>query len=252
MVTPEKSLLAPMVRKLEIWSPLDEHDKAAILALPHRPRRLGHAQYLIREGDKAEYSSLLISGFAFRSKVVAGGGRQILAVEIPGDMVDLQNSLLGLADHNVQAMTSIELAMIPREAILSLAEASPKVARAMWHETLVDGSISREWTANVGRRDAKARVAHLLCELSLRLKHAGLAELDNCELPLTQEQLGDCLGLTPVHVNRMLKLLRAEGLIGRTKRSVQITDWKTLAAAGDFNSTYLHLDLEGRPLVDWD
>jgi CRP-like cAMP-binding protein len=251
MATQEASALASMVRKLETWSPLGEDDKVAILALPHRRRRLGPNQYLVREGDRTDYSSLLMSGLAFRSKVVAGGGRQILAVEIPGDIVDLQNSLLGLADHNVQALTSIELAMIPREAVLSLVDARPKVARAMWHETLVDGSINREWTANVGRRDARARVAHLLCELSLRLKHAGLVEADGGDFPMTQEQLADCLGLTPVHVNRMLKLLRAEGLIRRGKRSVQVVDWKKLAVAGDFNSTYLHVDLEGGPLVAW-
>lgn len=165
-----------------------------------------------------------------------------------GDMVDLQNSVLGIADHNVQALTSIEIALIPREAILELVAERPLVARAMWHDTLVDGSIHREWTANVGRRDSATRMAHLLCEFALRLEHAGLGGHCDYELPMTQEHLADCLGLTPVHVNRTLKLLEGEGLITRTVRSVRVGDWERLVAAGDFNSTYLHVDLDGRSI----
>jgi CRP-like cAMP-binding protein len=112
----------------------------------------------------------------------------------------------------------------------------------MWLDTLVDGSIFREWIANVGRRDAHARIAHLLCEFSLRLKVAGLGEATEYELPMTQEQIADCTGLTSVHVNRTLKSLEAERLIERrTSRTIIIGDWRKLAEAGDFDSTYLHL-----------
>jgi CRP-like cAMP-binding protein len=112
----------------------------------------------------------------------------------------------------------------------------------MWTDTLVDASVFREWVANVGRRDARTRIAHLLCEFSLRLKVAGLAELTDFELPMTQEHIADCTGLTPVHVNRMLKLLDSEKLISRrTSRSISIGDWQKLAKVGDFDSTYLHL-----------
>ena len=112
----------------------------------------------------------------------------------------------------------------------------------MWLDTLVDGSIFREWIANVGRRDARTRLAHLLCEFSLRLNVAGLGEQTNYELPMTQEQLADATGLTAVHVNRTLKGLEAEGLIGRSNpRVIQIGDWRKLADVGDFNSNYLHL-----------
>jgi CRP-like cAMP-binding protein len=112
---------------------------------------------------------------------------------------------------------------------------------AMWYDTLVDGSIFREWIANIGRRDAHTRMAHLLCEFALRLKVAGLGERDSYELPMTQEQLADATGLTPVHVNRTLRALDQEGLISRDKRAVRISDWKRLVAAGDFDSGYLHL-----------
>lgn len=237
-----------MLPKMERWAKLDDADREALLALPHRLRSLGPTQYVVREGDQTEHSCLLLSGFAFRSKIVGGGGRQIVAIHMKGDIVDLQNSVLGIADHNVQALTTIEVALIPRAAILEIAARLPNVGRAMWHDTLVDGSVEREWVANVGRRDARTRMAHLLCEFALRLETAGLGEHCNYELPMTQEQLADCLGLTSVHVNRTLKSLDNEGLITRTMRSVKIDDWERLADAGDFNSTYLHIDMKGRSI----
>lgn len=134
------------------------------------------------------------------------------------------------------------MSFMPVKAIQKLAFDRPTVGRAMWYETLVDASIFREWTLNVGRRDSHTRTAHLLCEFALRLETAGLGEQCAYELPMTQEQLADALGLTNVHVNRTLKALSAQGLIERSKRSVKIRDWKRLAAVGDFDSNYLHLD----------
>jgi CRP-like cAMP-binding protein len=237
-----------MLPKMERWAKLDDADREALLALPHRLRSVRQTQYVVREGDQAEHCCLLLSGFAFRSKIVGDGGRQIVAIQMKGDIVDLQNSVLGIADHNVQALTTIEVALIPRAAILEIAARLPNVGRAMWHDTLVDGSVEREWVANVGRRDARTRMAHLLCEFALRLETAGLGEQCNYELPMTQEQLADCLGLTPVHVNRTLKGLDSDKLITRTIRSVKIDDWESLAHAGDFNSTYLHIDMKGRSI----
>jgi CRP-like cAMP-binding protein len=242
------SPLAVMLPKLGRWRSLSEDDRAALLALPYKLRSLGPTQYIVREGDRAENSCLLLSGFAYRSKIVGDGGRQILAIHMKGDIVDLQNSLLGVADHNVQALTPIEIAMIPREAVLQVMRERPDVGEAMWHDTLVDGSVHREWTANVGRRDSTTRMAHLLCEVALRLETAGLGEHSNYELPMTQEHLADCLGLTPVHVNRTLKGLEADGLITRTVRAVRVPDWPKLAEAGDFNTTYLHMDVDGRSI----
>ena len=186
---------------------------------------------------------MLLAGFAIRHKIVAGGQRQIIAIHMKGEMVDLHNSLLGRADHSVQMLTPGKVAMIPRHEIRQLAFARPDVGEALWYDTLVDGSISREWIANVGRRDARTRLAHLLCEFSLRLKVAGLGEHSNYELPMTQDQLADATGLTSVHVNRTLRGLEKDGLIERSNpRMIEIGDWRNLAAIGDFNSAYLHLD----------
>ena len=234
--------LEPMARKLEYWGGLSPEDRAAILDLPNAIKALEHNHYIVREFDRAEFTCVLLSGFAVRHKIVAGGHRQILAVHMKGDIVDLQNSVLGFADHSVQMLTPGRVAMMPRDAVQALAMARPAVARVMWIDTLVDASISREWIANVGRRDARTRIAHLLCEFSLRLRVAGLGDRANYELPMTQEQLADATGLTPVHVNRTLKGLVADGVIERSSpRSIVIGDWRKLAETGDFNSAYLHL-----------
>ncbi len=241
MSPPSKHPLAPLVRKLSLWSQLDQADQKALLELPYITRSLSTGSYIVREGDKPTHSCLLVSGFAFRHKVVGNGGRQIVAIHMTGDVVDLQNSLLETADHNVQALAPVEVAFIRREAIRELAFRRPTIGMAMWYDTLVDGSVHREWTANVGRRDARTRMAHLLCEFGIRLQSAGIGSVSEYELPMTQEQLADTLGLTAVHVNRTLMGLDREQLTQRRKRSVFIRDWKKLAETGDFNSDYLHL-----------
>jgi CRP-like cAMP-binding protein len=245
-MSPTSQTLLPMLHKLKLWMELTAEDQKAVLALPHVVRKFAAQQYIVRDGEKPRHSCLLLAGFAFRHKVTGDGGRQIVSIHMKGDLVDLQNSLLRRSDHNVQALTEIELALIPIEAVQSLAFDRPLVGKAMWYETLVDASIFREWTLNVGRRSATARTAHLLCEFAVRLEVAGLGEQCDYELPMTQEQLADALGLTSVHVNRTLKALEAEGLIERRHRSVKIADWKKLAQVGDFDSSYLHLEHDTR------
>ena len=232
--------LAPMLRKLERRARLGAIDREALLALPHQVRSIAAGAHLIRDGDRADHCSLLLSGFAFRHKITGEGGRQVLSLHVPGDFVDLQNSLLQVSDHNVQTLTDTEVALIPRAAIRDLALERPAVGMAMWTDTLVDSAIFREWVVNVGRRDARARVAHILCEFSLRLEEAGLAVDHRYELPMTQEQLADAVGLTSVHVNRVLRQLGEEGLISRRKRAIVIEDWGRMRLAGDFNERYLH------------
>ena len=245
-----ESALEPSVRKLGYWAELDEADQQALRDLPHRTKTLERHGFVVREREKTTQSCLLASGFAISRKIVGDRARQIVAVHMKGDMVDLQNSLLGVADHSVQMITEGCAAFIPRDAIQELAFKSPNIGRAMWIDTLVDGSIFREWIVNLGRRDAYTRLAHLLCELSLRLKVAGLGDATGYELPMTQDQIADCIGLTAAHVNRMLKAIEVDGLIERrSARTVVIDDWKKLAAAGDFDSTYLHLR-EGEPALN--
>ena len=241
--------LSPLVTKLELWAELDPAERGAVLGLPHRIEQLAPGRYIAREGEQPRTSCLLTNGFAIRHKILGDGSRSISAIHMRGDVVDLQNSLLGKADHNVQTVTAAEVAFIPREAIQKLAADLPRLAMAMWYDTLVDGSIFREWIANIARRDGPARLAHLLCEFGLRLEYAELGSRTGYELPLTQEQLADATGMTPVHVNRVLKELEQRGLITRSVRSVGIADWDRLEKAADFSSAYLHLK-EREPLLD--
>jgi len=168
-----------------------------------------------------------------------------MSVHMPGEFLDLQNTFLEVADHNIQALTRCDVAAVPGAAIRALAEANPRIGRAMWIETLVDAAIFREWIVNVGRRDSISRISHLLCEFALRLEAAGLAHDHRYQMPMTQEQLADCTGLTPVHVNRVLKELGRMGLIERDKRAVAIVQWDRLRQIGDFNTRYLHLEVGG-------
>jgi CRP-like cAMP-binding protein len=238
----DPEILAPLVSKLQQWRPLDAGDEQALLALPFRLIRFRPQEYLVREGDIPQASCLMLSGFSFRHKVAGNGGRQIFSIHMKGDLADLQNSLLGTADHNLQALTHVDAALIPIEAVQEIAFTRPAIGRAMWYETLVDASIFREWTLNVGRRDARTRTAHMLCEFALRLEYVGLGARRDYELPMTQEQLADALGLTPVHTNRTLMALAADGLISRTHRSVRIDDWTGLMKVGDFDPAYLHIN----------
>jgi len=161
-------VLERMTRKFARRASLDDRDKQALMALPFSRRVVEAGRYLVREGDLTQESMLLLSGFAFRHKMTADGERQIVSIHIPGDFVDLEGALLKVADHSVQALTRTEIATIARQEIIALIDSHPRVGRAMWVDTLVDGSIYREWVMNVGRRQAKERIGHLLCEFARR------------------------------------------------------------------------------------
>jgi CRP-like cAMP-binding protein len=238
----QASALAPVARALAARGSLRAADRDAILDLPHSVRTLSAGAYVVREGEKPGRCWALLQGFAYRHKIVLNGARQIVGIHLPGELLDLHNSMLEVADENVQALTSATVASIPVDALKALMESRPAVATAILAETLVDASIFREWMANIGRRDSRARMAHLLCELALRQQAAGIGEPLSYELPMTQEQLADTLGLTPVHVNRTLKALEAESLIRRDRRQLTIEDWSGLVRLGDFSPAYLCLD----------
>ena len=236
--------LQRLLRKLSTHSPLDEGDREAILALPWAKRTIEPQGYIVREGDIPVLCGVLLSGFAFRQKLTGDGSRQIVSLHVPGDPLDFQNFYLEESDHNVQALTRAEVAFIDRGELRQLARARPGIGQAILVNILVDASIFREWILNVGRRAAPARLAHVLCELGVRLEAQGLAHEHGYQLPMTQEQLADVVGLTAVHVNRTLKALEANGLIKRDRRQVSFPDWQALRDVGDFNQRYLHLEVQ--------
>ncbi len=231
-----------LVRNLQLRSHLPKEDREAVLALPFTLHTLEPSTYTVREADPPEFCTVLLSGFAYRQKLTGDGARQIIAIHIPGDALDFQNLFLDISDHSIQMLTRGEVAFVPRPPMQELARSRAAVGHAILVKILVEASIFREWVVNVGRRDSRSRLAHVLCELGVRLEAQGLADEYGYELPMTQEQLADALGLTPVHVNRTLKTLEAEGLIQRTRRKISFPDWNRLRTIADFNQRYLHLE----------
>jgi CRP-like cAMP-binding protein len=231
-----------MVKKLAIHADLSADDRQTLLNLPFVYRDLEAGAYLVRESEIPDQCAVLISGFAYRQKLTGDGTRQIVSIHLPGDPLDLQHLFLDVADHNVQTLTRAEVAIIPRDALRRVSRSNACIGHAILVSILVEASIFREWVLNIGRRDSRARLAHLLCEFAARLDAIGLSGIDGYELPMTQEQLADALGLTPVHVNRTLKALDAEGLITRHRRHIRFPALKALRQMADFNPRYLHLE----------
>lgn len=236
-----QSPLDLLVNEISLHARLSDADRRAVLDLPHRIRALDPGSYVVREGDHLQHCCVLVEGYAIRQKVTGAGARQVLALCIPGDAVDLQNTFLEMSDHAVQMLTRGTVADIPRRALQDLVLAHSAVGAGIIQMTLVESSILREWVVNIGRRDARERIAHVLCEFAVRLEQRGLNGTHGFELPMTQEQLADVTGLTPVHVNRVLKALEAEGLINRRRRLIQFADWRALQEVGDFSRGYLHI-----------
>jgi CRP-like cAMP-binding protein len=199
--------------------------------------------YLVREGERSGLSQLILEGMVYRHKVTAEGRRQILSLHMRGDFIDLEGSLLQVADHNAQALEECIVAEISRATLVELIDRHGTLAHAMWIDTLIDASVYREWVVNVGARDSRKAMCHLLCEVGRRLEFAGLADGGQFRLPMTQEQLSDCLGITAVHVNRVLRDLDQEGVLIRRERFIEVPDRAKLAEIAGFNDMYLHLDL---------
>jgi len=239
---PLRNPLEALIRNLELRSRLSEPDRLALLSLPFNLRTLEAGSYTVREAEPPVQCGVLLSGFSYRQKLTGEGNRQIVSLHVPGDALDLQHLFLDVADHSVQMLTRGQVAFIPRSAIQELAGNRPGVARALLIKILTEASVLREWVLNVGRRDARARLSHVLCELAVRLEAQGLAEEYGYQLPMTQEQLADAVGLTAVHVNRTLKTLEMEGLITRTKRNISFPNWERMRDVADFNQRYLHLE----------
>jgi CRP-like cAMP-binding protein len=236
----DENPLELLIRKLKTHHELTPEDHRALIALPMKLRTLEAQSYTMREGDRPDRCAVLLSGYAIRHKLTGEGARQIVAIHIPGDAMDFQNMFLGESDHNVQMLTRATVAEIPRAPLEELVLGNPNIGRAVLLFTLVEASIFREWTLNIGRRDARSRIAHLLCEFAYRMSTQGLCPDGTYELPMTQEQLADATGLTSVHVNRVLQALKREGLIERDRRMVRFVSWDGMRDVGDFNPRYLH------------
>jgi len=237
----KQASLNPLLWKLDSIADLSDEEKRAILDLPMNVRIFEADSDIVRDGDRTSECCLVLSGFICRYKILSDGKRQIMGFYIPGDIPDLQSLHLKVMDNSIGALTTSSIALIPHESLRALLERHPGLRAVLWRDTLIDAAMFRAWMIGIGRRSAYQRIAHLLCELQMRLRAVGLAGEHGYDLPVTQNELGDALGLSTVHVNRVLQDLRSEGLIVLRGGTLHIPDWEALQTAGDFDSAYLHL-----------
>jgi CRP-like cAMP-binding protein len=231
----------PLIRKLESVFPLTDDERQVLDTLPMQVAVLKDHQDIVREGDQPSRSCLILSGFACVYKMTAHGKRQIVSFTIAGDIPDLQSLHLTVLDNSISTISQCRVGFIQHEALHELCARYPRLAAAFWRETLIDAAIFREWVMNVGQREGVSRMAHVLCELVVRLKAVDLVEDHVCDLPITQVEFADALGFSPVHVNRVLQQMRADSLIETQGTRLRIPDWNKLKEVGEFDPTYLHL-----------
>jgi CRP-like cAMP-binding protein len=234
----------PLIRKLESIFTLTDDERQVLEHLPMQLATIRADQDIVREGDQPSRCCLILSGFACTYKVTAQGKRQIVSFNIPGDVPDLQSLHLKVLDNSISTMSPCSVGFIAHEVMRDLCARYPRITAAFWRETLIDASIFREWVMNVGQREGSTRMAHVLCEVLVRLRAVGLVEDHVCDLPITQAEFADALGFTTVHVNRILQQMRTDGLIELKGERLFVPDWEKLKQVGEFDSTYLHLEDE--------
>lgn len=201
----------------------------------------GRNDIVVPEDEPVHFSSLLLDGFAARTKYLENGSRQIMEICIPGDFVDLHSYPLERLDHSITALSPCRIMKLPHRNITELIDAHPRIGRILWFATMIDGAIHREWLVSLGSRSALQRLAHLFCELLCRMRVVGLADGLEYPLPINQAELGEARGLTSVHVNRMLRQLREQGLVEVRQKTVRILDLDRLEQVADFDPSYLYL-----------
>lgn len=228
------------INKLANLVELSADDRHVLEAATARPRKFAARQDLIREGDEPGPVFVVLDGWACRYKILPNGLRQIMAFLMPGDACDLHVSMLSEMDHGIQAICPATVAMVPRARMQAMMLDHPAIARAMYIAQLVDEGIMRAWIVSMGRRSSIERVAHLMCELYLRARSIGLTHDTEFALPLSQIVLADALGMTPVHINRVLKELRLAGAMALRRGSLTILDPVKLVQIAGFDENYLH------------
>jgi len=229
-----------MIRRLRVNSRLSDDDVAALRSLRVQVKEFPEEALVVREGERATHCCVILRGFAYRAKVAENGKRQILSFHPAGDMPDLQGLYLDRMDHDLVTLSRAHIGFIEHRAIHQLIQVRPSIVQALWRETLVDAAVFREWIVSLGTRTAAGRMAHLIAELRQRLTAIGLAAEDEFEFPITQSRLAEALGLSAVHVNRVLQSFRAAGVLDIQKNMVKLSDIEKLVEIGGFNDTYLH------------
>jgi CRP-like cAMP-binding protein len=230
------------LKKLRQRTEISPEEEQAIRAAVGEVRHIRADELVIRSGEELNSSVLLLEGWLARSKDLAGGERQVTELHVAGDFADLHGFTLKRLDHDVLALSDCRVALVPHERIREITEEFPRLGRVFWFSTNVDAAITRELALSLGQRTAISRMAHLFCELYVRLDVVGKTKRDGYEFPLTQRELSECLGLTVVHANRTLQELRRRGLVELENRQLKILDRRGLEGVAEFDPAYLYLD----------
>lgn len=230
----------PVPAKIRLHTSLEPADVAALIELSHRPRMFAAQELVAAAGDPLDLATIVLEGMVCRTKLLPDGRRQILALLLPGDMVDLHASVLGRRDDNLEAVSPCRIGLVPQSRVLACAAARPALHEAFMREAMIEAAIAREWVLNLGRRSALEALAHLLCELKVRMDGVGLGGGDRYPFPLRQQHLADCLGLSLIHLNRSLGKLKALGCASIRTGEMRIEDWDALARLAHFRPDYLH------------
>ena len=239
---PEEPALERFLKRLLQRSELTADEQRAILKLKGQTQRIAARSDIVSPGQRMRSSCLVVRGLVARFDQMRDGQRQITAFHIAGDMCDLHSLVVPSANWAITAVSDVTVAHIPHGELQQLATRYPAIAMAFWRDGTVDSLVLAKWIGNLGRKDALARVAHVVCEMGLRMEMAGLGSRTAFDLLATQEQLADATGITPVHLNRMLQELRGRDLLTFRSGRVEILDWPSLVAAADFDPAYLLLD----------
>lgn len=235
-------MISVHLKKLRQRTQISPDEERAIRDSVAETRRLSADEIFVRSGEELTSSTLLLNGWMARSKDLASGERQVTELHVVGDFADLHGFTLKRLDHDVTTLSECVVAVVPHERLLEITSKFPHLARVYWFCTNVDAAIHREWALSLGQRSAISRMANLFCELYVRLRVVGRTSGDGYELPLTQRELSECLGLTVVHANRTLQELRRRGLVEFENRFVSIRDRRGLEGLAEFDPAYLYLD----------
>jgi CRP-like cAMP-binding protein len=229
-----------LLKKLTSLHDISEEEQAAVLAALTPAHGVVRGEDIAADGSTPKHTTVLLSGTACRYKILRKGKRHIYTFQYPGDMIDLYSYVMKLVDHAIGALSDCEVAHVSHEKIAELCAKYPNLAYAFWRDTMIDTSILHNWALG-GARNSVERLANLLCEIFVRLRAVGLAEIGTpLDFNATQRDLADALGFSLVHVNKTLKVLRTKRLIGRIGTKFEILDWNGLQKIADFNSDYMH------------
>jgi CRP-like cAMP-binding protein len=242
----EGGMIERLLMKMRQRDDVSMEEERALRAAVSETRDLPADLTFIRRNQELDHSTVLLEGMLCRYKDLRNGERQVTELHVAGDFADLHSFTLKKLDHEIMTLTACKVALVPHENLKRITEGFPHLARVLWFMTNLDAAIHREWAVSLGRRDAVSRLAHLFCELQVRLEIVGLAAPDGYDLPLTQTELSECTGITPVHVNRSLRVLREDGVLDVRNRRVTILDRGKLERAAEFDPSYLYLERRPR------